>query len=164
MLAVVVHLHHGKWHCSCEDCQAHCQDCCTTLLGSPAHCTHAADQVIPKRLLAMQITPESTIVLVKSSAPLVKLDDKHYKLVDKMEALVDAPPSLVDANKLTVKGPVKFSKGIVIKGDVTLSNGEPPPIRFCLVCSAESLQSWTVCTTSCLAMDAHLLCWFIDCN
>lgn len=72
----------------------------------------------------MQITPESTIVLVRNSAPLVKLDDKHYKLVDKMEALVDAPPSLVDATKLTVKGPVKFSKGVVIKGDVTLSNGE----------------------------------------
>ena len=71
----------------------------------------------------MQITPESTIVLVKSAAPLVKLDDKHYKLVDKMEALVDAPPSLIDATSLTVKGPVKFSKGVVIKGDVTLSNG-----------------------------------------
>ena len=63
-------------------------------------------------------------MLVRNSAPLVKLDDKHYKLVDKMEALVDAPPSLVDATKLTVKGPVKFSKGVVIKGDVTLSNGK----------------------------------------
>ncbi len=76
------------------------------------------------QISVVQITPESTIVLVKSSAPLVKLDDKYYKLVDQMESLVDSPPSLVDASKLTVKGPVKFSKGIVIKGDVTLSNGE----------------------------------------
>lgn len=94
----------------------------------------------------MQITPESTIVLVKSSAPLVKLDDKHYKLVDKMEALVDAPPSLVDATKLTVKGPVKFSKGIVIKGDVTLSNGEHPPSCNCPVRSAQDLRLGAVCT------------------
>ncbi|KAK9865415.1 hypothetical protein WJX84_010262 [Apatococcus fuscideae] len=76
---------------------------------------------------AYKITPESTIVLVKSAAPLVKLDDKHYKLVDKMEALVDAPPSLIDATSLTVKGPVKFSKGVVIKGDVTLSNDGSSP-------------------------------------
>ncbi|KAG1675771.1 hypothetical protein FOA52_012427 [Chlamydomonas sp. UWO 241] len=53
-------------------------------------------------------------------APLVKLDDKHYKLVDMMEALVEAPPSMVDCSSLTVTGAVKFSAGVVLKGDVQI--------------------------------------------
>lgn len=71
-----------------------------------------------------QVTKASTVVLAVPSCPLVKLDDKHYKLVDKMEALVEDYPSMKDAKSLTVKGPVKFSKGVVIKGAVTVNNGE----------------------------------------
>ena len=63
-------------------------------------------------------------MLAVPSCPLVKLDDKYYKLVDKMEALTEAPPSLINAKSLTVKGPVKFVKGVVIKGDVTFENGK----------------------------------------
>ena len=65
------------------------------------------------------------MVLGSSNGPVVKLDDKFYKLVDKMDALTIAPPSLVQASSLTVKGPVKFAKGVVIKGDVLVVNGEP---------------------------------------
>ena len=65
------------------------------------------------------------MVLAVPSCPMIKLDDKHYKLVDKMEALTDAPPSLIACKSLTVKGPVKFVKGVVIKGDVTFENGKP---------------------------------------
>ena len=54
---------------------------------------------------------------------MIKLDDKYYKLVDKMESLTEAPPSLIGCKSLTVKGPVKFVKGVVIKGDVTFENG-----------------------------------------
>lgn len=71
----------------------------------------------------MQVTKESTVVLAVPSCPMIKLDDKYYKLVDKMEALTEAPPSLIGAKSLTVKGPVKFVKGVVIKGDVTFENG-----------------------------------------
>ena len=78
----------------------------------------------------VQVTQASTVVLAVPSCPLVKLDDKHYKLVDKMEALVEDYPSMKDAKSLTVKGPVKFSKGVVIKGAVTVNNGE---------CNARSL-------------------------
>ena len=55
---------------------------------------------------------------------MIKLDDKYYKLVDKMESLTEAPPSLIGCKSLTVKGPVKFVKGVVIKGDVTFENGK----------------------------------------
>ena len=72
----------------------------------------------------LQVTKESTVVLAVPSCPLIKLDDKYYKLVDKMEALTEAPPSLIGAKSLTVKGPVKFVKGVVIKGDVTFENGK----------------------------------------
>ena len=75
-------------------------------------------------MIAWQVTKESTVVLAVPSCPMVKLDDKYYKLVDKMEALTEAPPSLIHAKSLTVKGPVKFVRGVVIKGDVTFENGE----------------------------------------
>lgn len=65
---------------------------------------------------------------------MIKLDDKYYKLVDKMEALTDAPPSLIGAKNLTVKGPVKFVKGVVIKGNVTLENGKPRIAASCYIC------------------------------
>ena len=72
----------------------------------------------------LQVTEASTVVLTVPEAPLIKLDDKHYKLVDKMESLVEEYPSLMEAKSLTVKGPVKFTKGVIIKGAVTFENGE----------------------------------------
>lgn len=73
--------------------------------------------------IATQLTDASTIELAVAAPPVVKLDDKHYKLVDKMEALTTAAPSLAQATKLTVKGPVIFGPGTVIKGEVTITNG-----------------------------------------
>lgn len=75
-------------------------------------------------------------MLAVPSCPMIKLDDKYYKLVDKMEALTDAPPSLIGAKNLTVKGPVKFVKGVVIKGNVTLENGEPQVAASCCIWQA----------------------------
>lgn len=53
----------------------------------------------------------------------MKLDDKHYKLVDDMEALVEAPPSMAKCTSLKVSGPVKFTAGVVLEGDVDITNG-----------------------------------------
>lgn len=64
------------------------------------------------------------MVLDTAQGPIIKLDDKFYKLVDKMDSLTISAPSLKDAKSLTVKGPVKFQKGVVIKGDVLIVNGE----------------------------------------
>lgn len=63
------------------------------------------------------------MVLDTKQAPVISLDDKFYKLVDKMDSLTLAAPSLKEAKSLTVKGPVKFDKGVVIKGDVLVVNG-----------------------------------------
>jgi UDP-N-acetylglucosamine pyrophosphorylase len=109
-----------------------------TAMGSAIECFDNAGAVVVPRerfapvktcndLFALRsdvydVTKASTVVLAVPSCPLVKLDDKHYKLVDKMEALVEDYPSMKDAKSLTVKGPVKFSKGVVIKGAVTVNN------------------------------------------
>ena len=45
----------------------------------------------------------------------MKLDDGFYKLVDKLERLVRVPPSLRACRSLTVKGPVRFGEGVVIR-------------------------------------------------
>ena len=73
----------------------------------------------------LQVTEEKTVVLDTKSAPVISLDDKFYKLVDKMDSLTLSAPSLKDAKSLTVKGPVKFEKGVIIKGEVLVVNGEP---------------------------------------
>ena len=91
-----------------------------------AHGCHITSRLMITQLPAWcdQVTEEKTVVLATRTGPVVKLDDKFYKLVDKMDALTLAPPSLKEAKSLTVKGPVKFEKGVVIKGDVLVVNGE----------------------------------------
>ena len=55
--------------------------------------------------------------------PVVSLEDKHYKFVDQFEQLVAAGvPSLVECDKVTVKGPISFAAGVVLKGTVTITN------------------------------------------
>ncbi|KAF8060290.1 hypothetical protein HT031_004825 [Scenedesmus sp. PABB004] len=77
---------------------------------------------------AYAITPAATVEATVPAVPLVKLDDKHYKLVDQMERLTPVPPSLRGARSLTVKGPVRFGAGVVIRGDVTLECAEGAPV------------------------------------
>jgi len=60
----------------------------------------------------------------------VKLDDGYYKLVDKLERLTKQVPSLKHCSSLTVKGPVRFGAGVVIKGDVTLDCAGPEPVTL----------------------------------
>jgi hypothetical protein len=79
----------------------------------PAHPQEGAARFCPVR--ASQSPPLSRSNAAAPQVPLVKLDDSYYKLVDKLERLVKAPPSLKLCRSLTVKGPVRFEKGIVIK-------------------------------------------------
>ncbi|KAL6753565.1 UDP-glucose pyrophosphorylase [Haematococcus lacustris] len=67
------------------------------------------------------IHENATVGAAVDKLPLVKLDDAHYKLVDQLEALVPPgeEPSLLQASALTVKGPVKFTKGVTVVGSVT---------------------------------------------
>jgi hypothetical protein len=50
---------------------------------------------------------------------VITLSD-DYKLVDRIGAL--GVPSLIDCTSLTVKGPIHFESGVIIKGDVAFEN------------------------------------------
>ena len=81
------------------------------------------NELFALRTDAFKVTEASTVELATPKVPLVKLDDKHYKLVDKMEELVDEPPSMAACTSLKVSGAVRFAKGVVLEGDVSVSNG-----------------------------------------
>ena len=55
----------------------------------------------------------------KGVPPVVSLSDE-YKLVDQIEDL--GVPSLIDCDSLTVKGPLKFAPGVILKGAVSFEN------------------------------------------
>jgi UTP--glucose-1-phosphate uridylyltransferase len=54
--------------------------------------------------------------------PVITLSDE-YKLVDSIETL--GVPSLIDCHSLKVSGPVRFSPGVVIVGDVEVNHAGP---------------------------------------
>ena len=54
--------------------------------------------------------------------PVIDLSGE-YKLVDGLASL--GTPSLVDAKKISVKGPMSFESGVVIKGEVSFVNNSP---------------------------------------
>mmetsp|Transcript_31000 Transcript_31000/g.101052 ORF Transcript_31000/g.101052 Transcript_31000/m.101052 type:complete len:466 (+) Transcript_31000:34-1431(+) len=116
-----------------------------TAMGAAIECFEGASAVVVPRerfapvktcndLLSLRsdafsLTEDFRVVLAAPTPPVVKLDDAHYKLVDGLEAHVDGYPSLVGCSKLTVKGPVRFQAGAVVKGAVTVTNAgqEPKP-------------------------------------
>jgi UTP--glucose-1-phosphate uridylyltransferase len=58
--------------------------------------------------------------------PHVDLDPQHYNLIDDFERLFpEGPPSLVDCGTLQVRGPVEFTAGTRIEGDVKINNHSP---------------------------------------
>jgi UTP--glucose-1-phosphate uridylyltransferase len=64
-------------------------------------------------------------------APLVDLDPAHYKLVRDFDARFPAgAPSLVACERLAVRGDVAFGAGVVVRGTVTVEQGEDGPRRI----------------------------------
>jgi UTP--glucose-1-phosphate uridylyltransferase len=64
-------------------------------------------------------------------APLVDLDPAHYKLLRDFDARFPAgPPSLVACERLTVRGDVEFGADVVVRGTVTVEQGEDGPRRI----------------------------------
>jgi UTP--glucose-1-phosphate uridylyltransferase len=58
-------------------------------------------------------------------APLVDLDPAHYKLVrDFDDRFAAGVPSLVACERLAVRGDVAFGGGVVVRGSVTIEQGE----------------------------------------
>jgi UDP-N-acetylglucosamine pyrophosphorylase len=74
---------------------------------------------------AYELDPEFRLKLIcdrSGAPPNVKLEDR-YKLVDQFEGLVfEGVPSLARCRSLTVKGNLKFGRGVVIVGDVKFLN------------------------------------------
>jgi UTP--glucose-1-phosphate uridylyltransferase len=53
----------------------------------------------------------------------IDLDDRYYRKIDQLqERFPHGVPSLVDCKSLKVEGNVYFGRGIMIKGDVTITN------------------------------------------
>ena len=71
---------------------------------------------------AYEQTPDGRIALVserEGRPPVIELSD-DYKMVDSLEGT--GVPSLIKADKLTILGPVRFSDGVSIVGDVSFIN------------------------------------------
>lgn len=61
------------------------------------------------------------------TAPLVDLDPRYYRRIADFDARFPAgPPSLVEASELKVLGDWTFGEGVVVRGDVFLSDAENP--------------------------------------
>lgn len=55
--------------------------------------------------------------------PVVQLDSRYFKMIDDFdERFPDGVPSLLDCRRLTVNGNVRFGRGVVCAGEVTVDN------------------------------------------
>ncbi len=54
--------------------------------------------------------------------PVITLSDE-YKLVDAIEGL--GVPGLIGCDSLEIRGPVRFSSGVVIEGALVIENADP---------------------------------------
>jgi UTP--glucose-1-phosphate uridylyltransferase len=78
-----------------------------------------------------ELDDEARVVALVESLPLVDLDSSHFKLLKDFEERFPAgPPSLVDCERLVVKGDVKFGRGVVVRGSVTVSNEGPDQLSI----------------------------------
>lgn len=71
------------------------------------------------------INPERRAISISGSIK-IKLDSRYYGKIDDLEKrFSQGPPSLVDCDALTIEGDVRFEKGVVIKGTITITNKNP---------------------------------------
>ena len=64
----------------------------------------------------------------RTEAIKIKLDSKYYGKFDRLEErFQEGAPSLVECDALTIHGDVRFEKGVVVRGTVTITNPGPAP-------------------------------------
>ncbi len=89
------------------------------------------DDLLVLRSDAYRLADDARVVLAPErggDAPLVRLDPEYYKLVADFERRFPAgPPSLVACDALSVSGDVRFGRGVVVRGSVTLDRGVGAP-------------------------------------
>ena len=65
----------------------------------------------------------------RDPAPLVDLDGRFYRQVQDLEVrFPHGAPSLVAAKRLTVRGDVRFGRGVVVEGDAVIEHAGPAPL------------------------------------
>ena len=86
------------------------------------------NELLALRSDAYMVTPDFRLILNASrngNPPVISLEDKHYKFVSQFEKLVGtAVPSLVGCNRLKVVGEIEFGEGVVLQGDVVITNSD----------------------------------------
>ena len=65
---------------------------------------------------------EDGVLQAQADPPLVNLDSAYYRTITDFEARIPDPPSLVHAKSLTVEGDWTFGSGVVVTGDVHLTD------------------------------------------
>ncbi len=82
------------------------------------------DDLLVLRSDAFVLDEHSRVVLAPERggvAPLADLDKRYFKLIGDFDARFPAgPPSLVACDTLTVRGDVRFGRGVVVRGSVTV--------------------------------------------
>ena len=64
----------------------------------------------------------------RTEAIKIKLDSKYYGKFDLLEErFKEGEPSLVECDALTIHGDVRFEKGVVVRGAVTITNSSASP-------------------------------------
>jgi UTP--glucose-1-phosphate uridylyltransferase len=71
---------------------------------------------------AYRLGDDWTVSTAREQPPLVSLDPGYFKLMGDFEPrFPDGPPSLLEAERLTVEGDVTFGRGVVVRGEVTVT-------------------------------------------
>ena len=84
------------------------------------------DDLLTLRSDAYALDAASRVTPVRGRAPFVALDPEYFKLMRDFDARFPAgPPSLVECDRLVVEGDVTFGAGVVVRGDVTVTEDVP---------------------------------------
>jgi len=118
-----------------------------TAMGAAIECFNGADAVCVPRSRFAPVKKCSDLMLLRSDAyivnsssvlilnpkcngvaPIVDLDSKKFKMVQHLAAATGGGyPSLVQCKKVSIKGEVWVSSGVVFKGEVKVTNGSSEP-------------------------------------
>jgi UTP--glucose-1-phosphate uridylyltransferase len=84
------------------------------------------DDLLAVRSDAYALTDEGHVELARERGdrpPVVELDPRFYKLLPDFDARFPAgPPSLVTCQRLRVRGDVRFGRGVVARGEVSIEH------------------------------------------
>ncbi|MFQ5436929.1 MAG: UTP--glucose-1-phosphate uridylyltransferase, partial [Anaerolineae bacterium] len=87
------------------------------------------DDLLAVRSDAYVLTDDFHIEPVQEQPVMVVLDGRTTKFVQDLDACFPyGPPSLVDCARLAIRGDVRFGRGVVCRGEVTLVNEGDAPL------------------------------------